>query len=491
MPTPLHHDSIDELTRRIHAGDVSAVEVTEHYLRRIEQHDSALHAYLYVDAEGALAQAATVDRKRAAGQPLGPLAGVPIALKDNLCTRGVPTTCASRVLQGYVPPYDATVVRRLREADAVLIGKTNLDEFAMGSSTENSAMGVSRNPWDLERAPGGSSGGSAVAAAAGLALGTLGSDTGGSVRQPGSFCGVAAIKPTYGRVSRYGLVAFASSLDQVGPIARTMRDTAHLFQAIAGYDPHDPTTTEEPTADYVSACGQPVGGLRVGVVRSGLQGVDADVARAMEHTLQALTSLGVSLVDIELPHASHSVATYYLVAPAEASSNLARFDGMRYGVRVTGDDLEQTYCLTRAQGFGPEVKRRIMLGTYALSAGYYDAFYLKAQKVRTLIRNDYDAAFRSCDVVLTPTTPTPAFRFGEKVKDPVAMYLADIFTLPPSLAGVPAVNVPCGMSATGLPIGVQFAAPPFQEATLIRVGHALEQSLQVVQHHPACWSEST
>ena len=467
----------------VRKGERTAVEVCEESLARIERHDGALNAFLYVDREGALEAARRVDEARAKGEPLGPLAGVTIAIKDNLCTRGVPTTCASKILEGWRPPYDADSVERLRAAGAVLVGKTNLDEFAMGSSTENSAFGPVKNPWDLSRVPGGSSGGSAAAVAAGLSQASLGSDTGGSVRQPGAFCGVTAVKPTYGRVSRYGLIAFASSLDQVGPFTKSVRDAARLMEVIAGHDPRDATSLEREVPRYEAACDEPAKGLRVGVVRSQVEAVeDAEVRAAMDATLDALRDAGATLVDVELPHAKYAVSVYYLVATAEASSNLARFDGVRYGLRVSRDDLVEMVEETRAQGFGPEVKRRIMLGTYALSAGYYDAYYLKAQKVRTLIRRDYDAAFEVCDVVLSPTTPTPAFEFGARTHDPLAMYLADIFTLPPSLAGLPAFSTPCGLTKGGLPVGVQLTGRPFDEATLFRASAAIEARLGLGEH---------
>ena len=465
-----------DIATAVRQGDASAVEITRAVLERIDAHNPKLNAFLHVDREGALAQAAEVDRARAAGARPA-LAGVPLAIKDNLCTRGVPTTCASKILEGYRPPYDAHVIQQLRAAGAVLLGKTNLDEFAMGSSNENSAFGPVKNPWDLERAPGGSSGGSAAAVALGLAAAGLGSDTGGSVRQPGSFCGVTAIKPSYGRVSRYGLIAFASSLDQVGPIARTMRDAALLLRVIAGHDPRDATSVVHPVPDYLAECGRDVRGMRVGLVRGILEeGCSQSVRDAYAKSLEQLAALGCELVEVELPHLRHAVSVYYIVATAEASSNLARFDGMRYGLRVPGEDLRDTYGKTRDAGFGPEVKRRIMLGTYALSAGYYDAFYLKAQKVRSLIRQDYVSAFERCDVVLTPTAPTPAFKLGEKMGDPLAMYLQDIFTLPASLAGICAVSVPCGLSPEKLPIGLQLAAPELEEARLVRLGDAFERA---------------
>jgi aspartyl-tRNA(Asn)/glutamyl-tRNA(Gln) amidotransferase subunit A len=469
-----HTLSVTELASAVRNGSLTATEVTRSYLDRIERSNSALGAYLHVAASDALEQADAIDRARARGDQLGALAGVPIAVKDNLCVRGMPMTCASRILAGYTPPYEAHVIERLRAESAVLLGKLNMDEFAMGSSNENSAFGVTRNPWDLDRTPGGSSGGAAAATAARLSAAALGSDTGGSVRQPAGFCGLTAIKPTYGRVSRHGLVAFASSLDQVGPIARDARDAARLLRVIAGHDARDATSVARPIEDYEAECGRDVKGLRVGVL-GGLEGCDPAVVQTFDGALDQLRRLGCELGSVQLPHAQHSVAVYYIVAPAEASSNLARFDGMRYGLRVSGEDLADTYRKTRHDGFGAEVKRRIMLGTYVLSAGYYSAFYLKAQKVRTLIRRDFSRAFETCDVLITPTAPTPAFRLGE-VTDPLTMYKQDIFTLPPSLAGVPALSTPCGV-VRGLPVGVQFVAPPFEEARLVRVAHALERAL--------------
>jgi aspartyl-tRNA(Asn)/glutamyl-tRNA(Gln) amidotransferase subunit A len=474
---------IAALAEDVAAGRVSAVELTRQALAQAEAANGSLGAFLYIDPEGALAQAGMVDRARQAGEPLGPLAGVPIGVKDNLCTRGVPTTCASRILEGYVPPYDAHVVERLRQAGAVILGKTNMDEFAMGSSNEHSAFGPVRNPWDTTRVPGGSSGGSAAAAAAGLVAGALGSDTGGSVRQPAAFCGVTAIKPTYGRVSRYGLVAFASSLDQVGPMACSVRDTARLLGVVAGHDPRDATSAPQAVPDYEAECGREVRGLRIGRLAE-VEGNDPDVAEAVRGAARAFESLGCELVDVELPHAQHAVSMYYLIAPSEASSNLARFDGMRYGLRVAGADLLDTYAKTRQAGFGPEVKRRIMLGTYALSAGYYEAYYLRAQKVRTLLRQDFEAAFEQCDLLLSPTAPTPAFVLGEKLEDPLQMYLADIYTLPSSLAGLASISVPCGFSSGGLPIGAQLTAPAFEEGRLVRAAHAFEQQAGLLERRP-------
>ncbi len=478
-----------DIREQVASGATTAVDVTRAYLARAEELNPTLSCFLYVDHEGALAAAAQVDRAREAGEELGPLAGVPVAIKDNLCTRGVRTTCASKILGDYIPPYDAHVVEALRVSGAVILGKTNLDEFAMGSSNENSAFGNVHNPWNLDRAPGGSSGGSACATAAGLASLALGSDTGGSVRQPGAFCGITAIKPTYGRVSRYGLIAFASSLDQVGPMARSVREASLLLEVVAGHDERDATSANQKLGAYHAACGRGVNKLRVGVVREQLDDLQAsDVRAAVETALQSLEEQGAKLVDVKLPHAKHAVSVYYLIAPAEASSNLARFDGIRYGLRVSGKDLAETYSETRGQGFGPEVRRRIMLGTYALSAGYYDAFYLRAQRVRTLIRRDYDAAFESCDVLCTPTTPTPAFGLGEKVSDPLEMYLADIFTLPPSLAGLPALSTPCGLSAEGLPVGLQIVAPPFDEERLCSAAQVVEDACGLVTSPPPAFA---
>ena len=470
--------TVTETAAAVTRGEVSALEVTRAALDRIAARDESTHAYLYVDREGALAAAAQVDAARARGEALGPLAGVPIGVKDNLCTRGVPTTCASKILAGYVPPYDAHVVERIRQSGGVVLGKLNMDEFAMGSSNENSAFGTAKNPWDKTRTPGGSSGGAAAATAEGLGAATLGSDTGGSVRQPASYCGITAFKPTYGRVSRYGLIAFASSLDQVGPLTRNVRDSARMLSVIAGHDPRDATSIPLPVDDYESECGRDVRGMRVGIVKGATdRGCDAAVVQAFAAARDKLAALGCEIVEVELPHQQHALSVYYIVATAEASSNLARFDGMRYGLRQTGDDLRSTYALTRAAGFGAEVQRRIMLGTYALSAGYYDAFYLKAQKVRTLIKRDYTSAFSRCDVLLTPTAPSVAFKFGEKSGDPVAMWVQDIFTLPPSLAGIAAASVPCGLSPEGLPIGLQMCAPELEEKRLVRLGHAFEQAI--------------
>ncbi|MCW2693002.1 MAG: gatA [Mycobacterium sp.] len=478
-----------QLAGAMAAGDVSAVEVTRAHLERIAAVEPDVHAFLHVDTDGALAAAATVDERRAAGEPLGPLAGVPLALKDVLTQQGVPTTCGSRILEGWRPPYDATVVRRLKDAGVVLLGKTNMDEFAMGSSTENSAYGPTSNPWDRERIPGGSSGGSAAAVAAFEAPLAVGTDTGGSIRQPAAVCGLVGVKPTYGAVSRYGLVAFSSSLDQAGPFARTVRDAALLHEAMAGHDPHDSTSLDEPVPSLVTQVGRDITGMRVGIVRelSG-EGYQPGVEQRFREAVAVLEALGAEVVEVTCPHFELALAAYYLIAPSEASSNLARFDAMRFGLRV-GDDgersAEEVMALTRAAGFGPEVKRRIMLGTYALSSGYYDAYYGQAQKVRTLITNDFTAAYEQCDVLVSPTTPTTAFRLGERVDDPVAMYLADLCTIPSNLAGGPALSLPVGLSPDdGLPVGLQVMAPALEDARLYRLAGALESELDTRRGHP-------
>ena len=469
------------VARDIASGARSAAEVCQAFLDRIRSEEPRIGAFNTVVHERAMARAAAIDAARTTGHAsldAQPLLGVPVAVKDNMCTAGVPTTASSRILRGFVPPYSATVVTRLEAAGAVVIGKTNLDEFAMGSSTENSAVGPTKNPWDVSRTPGGSSGGSAAAVAARMASVSLGSDTGGSIRQPAAFCGLVGVKPTYGRVSRYGLLAFASSLDQIGPFAHTAEDAAVVLRAIAGHDPHDATSSREPVPDYLSVLDRGVAGLRIGVPRAFVgEGVDTSVQRAFDGALERWRASGAEIVDIELPHARHAIPVYYLIATAEASSNLARYDGVRYGHRTTlgrEDGLKQLYERTRDEGFGAEVKRRIMLGTYVLSAGYYDAYYLKAQQVRTLLRQDYERAFTSCDVVAMPTTPTPAFRLGEKTDDPIQMYLSDVFTVSANLTGLPAVSIPAGLSPERLPIGVQLTGRMFDEATLFSAAHVLE-----------------
>jgi aspartyl-tRNA(Asn)/glutamyl-tRNA(Gln) amidotransferase subunit A len=467
--------SIRALTAAYASGATTPSRVTEDYLARIAELDDRVGAYITVTAEQARGQAAAADRRYAAGRPFGPLDGVPLSLKDVFCTRGVRTTCASRILETFVPPYDATAVARLAAGGAVTLGKGNMDEFAMGSSTEHSALKVTRNPWDLTRVPGGSSGGPAAAVAAGLAAGGLGTDTGGSIRQPAAFCGVVGLKPTYGRVSRYGVVAFASSLDHPGPFGAEVTDVALLLGTMAGLDPMDATTIDAPVPDYTAGLEQGVRGLRLGVPDEYFTGgMDPEVESAVRAAIDVLKGLGATLERVSLPSTPHALATYYVIAPAEASSNLARYDGVKYGLRVPGRDVVDMESRTRAAGFGAEVKRRIMLGTYVLSAGYYDAYYGKAQKVRTLVRRDFDAAFGRVDLIVAPTTPNVAFKHGEK-EDPVQMYLNDVFTIPADMAGVPAVSVPCGFTAGGLPVGLQFIGRALDEATVLRGARAYEQ----------------
>ena len=464
-----------ELLHRYDTRDVSAVEVTQAHLDRISATDDRVHAFLRTLDDAALAHAADIDRRRAAGEEVGALAGVPLALKDVLCTKGVVTTCASRILEHYRPPYDATVVERLRDADAVVVGKTNMDEFAMGSSTENSAFGVTTNPWDLGRVPGGSSGGSAAAVAAFHSPAAIGTDTGGSIRQPAAFCGVVGVKPTYGTVSRYGLIAFASSLDQAGPIARTVTDAAHLLTAITGHDPRDTTSIPEDPADVLSGINAGIDGLRIGVVSEFMgEGLDPGVRARVSEAIDTLTALGADVTEVSMPHVEYGINAYYLIAPSEASSNLSRYDGVRYGLRVDGATTEEMMARTRAAGFGQEVLRRIMIGTYSLSAGYYEAYYAQAQRVRTLIIRDFEAAYSRCDVLVGPTTPTTAFPLGDKVDDPLAMYLNDVYAVPSSLAGSPAMSVPVGLDDDGLPVGLQVMAPLLGEAVMFRVARALE-----------------
>jgi len=476
-----------EIAAAVAKGDLSAVEVTRVHLDRIAGVDGEVAAFLHVDAAGALAAARSVDEQRTKGEPLGPLAGVPIAIKDVLTTRGVPTTCGSRILDGWRPPYDATVVRKVRAAGLIPLGKANMDEFAMGSSTENSAFRPTRNPWDLTRIPGGSSGGSAAAVAAFEAPLALGTDTGGSIRQPAAVCGLVGAKPTYGGVSRYGLVAFSSSLDQAGPLTRTVLDAALLHEAIAGHDPLDSTSIDTPVPSLAAEVGRDVAGMRVGVVRelSG-EGYQPEVEERFREAVALLGDLDAEIVEVSCPHFAYALPAYYLIAPSEASSNLARFDGMRYGLRA-GDDgvasAEEVMSRTRAAGFGAEVKRRIMIGTYALSSGYYEAYYGQAQKVRTLIARDFDAAYQQVDVLVSPTTPTTAFPLGERVDDPMAMYLADLCTIPANLAGVPSMSLPCGL-ADGLPVGFQIMAPALADDRMYRVAGALEAELDARRGHP-------
>jgi aspartyl-tRNA(Asn)/glutamyl-tRNA(Gln) amidotransferase subunit A len=475
--------SATEIARRVGGRDVSAEEVARAHLDRIAATDGQIDAFLHVAAARAIEQARRVDADIAAGRAPPPLAGVPVAVKDVLDIEGLPTTCGSRILDGYHPPFTATAVKRLEAAGAVVLGKTNMDEFAMGSSTENSAFKPTRNPWARDRVPGGSSGGSAAAVASGMAPVAIGSDTGGSIRQPAALCGVVGLKPTYGRVSRYGLVAFASSLDQVGTFARSVEDVARMAEVLCGWDPMDATSARLDVPRFVSGLDGGARGLRVGLPwRFLAAGVDDGIMAAFRSAIDALRSAGAEVVDVDLPHVSHAIATYYIVATAEASSNLARYDGVRYGLRAgRARDLQRMYGETRDRGFGPEVKRRIILGTFVLSSGYYDAYYLRAQKVRTLIRRDFEQALAVSDVIATPTSPIPAFRFGEKTADPLQMYLADIFTVPANLAGIPGLSLPCGF-ADGLPAGLQLLGRPFDEATLLRAGQAYQS---LTTHHLA------
>ncbi len=471
--------TIEAARSAVATGKTTATVLAKSFYDKIQKEDSQIGAFLTLSKERAIDTASRIDKLAADGKPLPPLAGVPVAIKDVMVTRGVRTTAGSKMLENYIPPYDCTAVARLEQAGAVVLGKTNCDEFAMGSSNENSAFHPVHNPHDISRVPGGSSGGSAAAVAAGMAVVALGSDTGGSIRQPASFCGVVGLMPTYGRVSRYGLIAFASSLDHIGPLARTVKDAAMVLSAIAGRDPMDSTSANVPVPDYVGELEKPVRGLKIGVAKEYLgEGLDGAVCKAVEAAIQKLASLGCEVVPVSLPHTASAIPTYYIVATAEASSNLARFDGVRYGYRARdASTLSDMYRRTRDQGFGAEVKRRIMLGTYALSAGYYDAYYLKAQKVRTLLTRDFEEAFRKVDVIVTPTSPTAAFKLGEKANDPLAMYLADIYTVTADLAGIPGISIPCGETREKLPIGLQILGRHFDEATILRLAHAYEQAV--------------
>ncbi len=482
QPVELCELTAHELSDLLTSKQVSAREALGSVWDRIASADEALHSYILLTREVAEQQAAAVDERRAKGEELPTLAGVPIALKDIYCTKGIETTCCSRILAGFVPPYDAHVIERCREHGLVFLGKTNMDEFAMGSSTENSSRGVTRNPWDLDRVPGGSSGGSAASVAASETIVSMGTDTGGSIRQPASLCGVVGMKPTYGRVSRYGVIAFASSLDQVGPITKDVRDCALMLNMLAGYDPRDSTSINTPVPDYTRALKPDVNGLRIGLVKEFMEyqgvGVDAEVGSAIRAAVTRLEELGATCDEVSLPYLNYSIPVYYIIAPAEASSNLARFDGVQYGHRTREKvaDIIEMYRKTRDEGFGSEVKRRIMLGTYALSVGYYDAYYLKAGQVRTLIRQDFDRAFEQHDLLVGPVSPTVAFRLGEKTEDPVAMYLSDVCTIPVNLGGLPGMSVPCGFSREGMPIGLHIVGKPLGEETMLRAAYAFEQS---------------
>jgi len=474
--TELTSLTIAEARRRLDAREISAVELTDSHIDRIGEVEDRVRAYLTPMHDRAREMAANADRAIGAGERTA-MTGIPLGLKDILCTVDAPTSAGSKMLEGYRSPMDATVVRKLREQHAVFLGKLNTDEFAMGSSTENSAFYTTHNPWDLERVPGGSSGGSAAAVAAGEAMGTLGSDTGGSIRQPAGFCGVVGLKPTYGRVSRFGLIAFASSLDQIGPFTRTVEDTAMLLGAIAGHDPKDSTSVPVDVPDYVAALTGDIRGLKIGIAAefANIEGVEPGVAVACEAAYDQFAALGAELIPIELPYSKYALPTYYITAPAEASANLARFDGVRFGHSVDGGSVLESYLRTRGEGFGPEVKRRIMLGTYALASGYYDAYYVKAQKVRTLIKRDFDRAFEQVDVILAPTSPTVAFKIGDRSDNPLQMYLADIFTIPANMAGLPGIAIPCGFSE-GMPVSLQIMGSAFDEATVLRTAHAYEQA---------------
>jgi aspartyl-tRNA(Asn)/glutamyl-tRNA(Gln) amidotransferase subunit A len=468
--------TLEKASAAIDKGDITPSDLTNNLLKRIGAVEERVKAYVTVNSEGALIQAKVAEGLLRKGVK-HTLLGIPVAVKDNICTEGVRTTCSSKILENFIPPYESTVTQKLKESSYVLLGKTNLDEFAMGSSTENSAFGLTRNPWDIARIPGGSSGGSAAAVAADMCIAALGSDTGGSIRQPAAFCGVVGLKPTYGRVSRYGLVAFASSLDQIGPITKTVKDSAILMNIISGHDPYDSTSANLPAPDYVSALGKDIKGIKIGIPKEFFsKGLDSEVEDAVKNSIKQLESLGAVPVEISLPHTGYAVAVYYILATSEASSNLARYDGVKYGLRVDGEDLLDMYMKTREAGFGAEVKRRIILGTYALSSGYCDAYYRKAQQVRTLIKQDFDKAFKKVDAIVTPTTPTAAFKAGEKTDDPLQMYLADIFTISVNLAGVPGISIPCGFTSNDLPVGLQIIGKHFDEETILKISYAYEQS---------------
>ena len=475
----LYTHTIRELHTKLRAGDVTSREITESVLARIDEVEPLLHSYICIMKEEALAQADEVDELLRKGEiEVNYLTGIPLAIKDVLCTKGVTTTCGSKILEDFVPPYDATVIRKLKAQHPVIIGKANMDEFAMGSSTENSAYGVTRNPWDTSRVPGGSSGGSAAAVAAGEAIAAIGTDTGGSIRQPAAFCSVTGLKPTYGRVSRYGLVAYASSLDQAGPLTKDVFDAAILLQAISGHDPQDSTSVDVPVPDYTSALIPDLHGMKIGIPQEFFaEGIAPEIEQAVRRSLEVFEKLGAECREVSLPNTDTGVATYYIIAPSEASSNLARYDGVKYGYRAAEySDLKDMYTKTRAEGFGPEVIRRIMLGTYALSSGYYDAYYLKAQKVRTLVRQDYEKVFKDVDVLATPITPTPPFKIGEMADDPLTMYLGDVYTIPVNLAGVAGMSIPCGFTGEGMPIGLQLISGHFEEEKLLRAAYAFQEN---------------
>jgi aspartyl-tRNA(Asn)/glutamyl-tRNA(Gln) amidotransferase subunit A len=482
----LHELTIEEAHRLLKQKEISSVELTRAVLDRIKKVEKNVDAFLMISEKSALQQAEVADEKIAGGH-CEPLTGIPLAIKDVICTRGVETTCGSKILQNFIPPYNATVIEKLERQGAVVLGKTNMDEFAMGSSTENSGFKITHNPWDMERVPGGSSGGSAAAVAADMCLGALGSDTGGSIRQPASYCSTVGLKPTYGRVSRYGLVAFASSLDQIGPLTKNVADCAVMLNAIAGYDFADSTSVPEDVPDYAGALKNGLKGVRIGIPKeyAATEGIDPEVSAAVEQAVRILEDLGAEKVAVSLPHTDYAVAAYYVIAPSEASSNLARYDGVKYGARDTHqNELIQMYRSTRSNGFGPEVQRRIIIGTYCLSAGYYDAYYGKASQIRSLIISDFNNAFKTCDLIASPVAPTPAFKIGEKVNDPLTMYLTDIFTLSANLAGIPGMSVPCGFSKNGLPIGLQLLGNHFNEEMLLKVAYNFEQATEFHKKKP-------
>jgi len=475
---------IKTLSNLLLKREIRPVEVVESVFKQIEKAEPSVKAYITLTSEEALKHANRAERLISEGKT-SILTGIPFAIKDNICTRGIKTTCASRILENFIPPYESTVTERLKDSGYILLGKTNMDEFAMGSSTENSAFFTTRNPWDLMRIPGGSSGGSAAAVAADECIASLGSDTGGSIRQPAALCGVVGLKPTYGAVSRYGLIAFASSLDQIGPITKTVWDSAAIMTYIAGHDPRDSTSAPYPPKDYTARIDRDIKGVKIGIPEEYfIEGMDSEVRDAVLEAVKLLNSKGAEIINISLPHTGYAVATYYILATSEASSNLARYDGVKYGLRVEGKDLLDMYMKTRSKGFGDEVKRRIMLGTYALSSGYYEAYYKKAQQVRTLIKGDFDEAFKKVDIIITPTSPTPAFKIGEKVSDPLQMYLSDIFTISVNLAGVPAISIPCGFSSDNLPIGLQIIGRPFEEETILNIAYCYEQSTEWHKRKP-------
>jgi len=481
----LYQSTIHELHDKIKEGKTTATAITESVLQRIDAVEEKVHSYIRVMKDEALSAAADADKEIKKGD-IKALSGIPIALKDIVCTKGIATTCGSHILHNFVPPYDATVVEKLRAAGAIFVGKTNMDEFAMGSSTETSYFGPTRNPWDLERIPGGSSGGSAAAVAADECAASIGSDTGGSIRQPAALCGIVGMKPTYGRVSRFGLIAFASSLDQIGPFTKDVEDCAIMMNTLAGFDSKESTSVNVEVPDYREFVGRDIKGWKIGIPKEYfVEGIDPEVKASIEASIATMEKCGAQSVEISLPHTQYCLAVYYIIAPAEASSNLARYDGVKYGFRAPASELLDMYKKTRMQGFGAEVKRRIMIGTYALSAGYYDAYYKKASQVRALIKKDFEEAFKKCDVILTPTTPTPAFKIGEKTDNPLQMYLSDIFTISTNLAGIPGISLPCGFTKSGLPVGVQFLAGHFQEGKLIQVASAYEQKAQIEKRRPA------